>query len=127
MILIYYYRVIERLDSASYSSGEFSNLTDRLKLLAIKRREQRQKLELFKSLQKQVSLLKEAQSTIQPNLVTRDGPVADELQKSNMLGVTVNGRAAGLKRNVDNTEFDQDFKVTNSMDKLKDALGRNQT
>jgi hypothetical protein len=98
-----------------------------LKELATKREEQRQKLERFKSLQTQLSSLREAHSTIQPNIVTRDGPVAEELQKSNMLGVTVNGRAAGLKRTIDKTDLDQDFKVTSPMDKLKKAFRNNQT
>jgi len=114
--------VIERLSSAAYSSAEFVELADQLKTLAASREEQKRRLELFMSLQKQLSSLKEAYSNIQPNLVTRDGPVAEELQNSNTLGLAVNRRAAGLKRNVDDTDLDQDFRITNPMDKLKDAL-----
>jgi len=69
--------------------------------------------------------LKGAQSNIQPNLVTRDGAIAEGLEKSNMASIRVTGKATGLKRDVDDMVLEKDFNITNTNEKLNEALRMN--
>lgn len=62
------------------------------------------KLETFKQLHSLTERFRDAQSSIQPNLVTRDGPLTKELEKTRELGVRLAGALAGRKRKRDRQE-----------------------
>jgi hypothetical protein len=51
---------------------------------------------------------KAPQNTVQPNLVTRDGALADELAKSKALGIRVAARLAGMEQQPDGGGVDDD-------------------
>lgn len=64
---------------------------------------------------------KDPQNSIQPNLVTRDGPLADEMTKSKALGIRVAGRLAGMEE-PDGGGDDDDFMMDEN-EKLAAVLG----
>lgn len=68
-----------------------------LQELQSRRAEAKKKLASYRHLQSMMKPFKDPQNSIQPNLVTRDGPLANELAKSKALGIRVAGRLAGLE------------------------------
>lgn len=65
--------------------------------------------------------LNDPQNLIQANLVTKDGPLADELAKTRQLSVRVGSKIAGMKRSISETDL-QTFVVGDSSAKLQRAL-----
>jgi hypothetical protein len=57
----------------------------------------KQKLETYKNIQKRVEPLKNPQTSVQPNLATRDGVLEGELAKMRSLGIRVGSRVVGAK------------------------------
>jgi hypothetical protein len=69
-----------------------------LQQLRSRRAALQQKLASYRHVQNMMAPFNDAQNSIQPNLVTRDGPLADELTKSKALGIRVAGRLAGMEQ-----------------------------
>jgi hypothetical protein len=88
--------VITRLAENSQESPEFSARLQRLQLLSEKRDALARKVRLCNTVQNHLEPLKTA--AIQPNLVARDGPIADELTRAKTLGIRLTSRVARLKR-----------------------------
>jgi hypothetical protein len=89
--------MIVQLGQNAPDSPEFSERLQRLKALSEKRDGLIQKVRLYNSAQNHLQPLKAPQESIQPNLVARDGPLADELTKAKSLGIRLTSRVAGLK------------------------------
>ncbi|KAF2838220.1 hypothetical protein M501DRAFT_1005088 [Patellaria atrata CBS 101060] len=81
---------LEHLDAEG--EEELVKLQTRLLELAERREAARRKLATYTHLQTLIAPLKNPQSSIQPNLVTRDGQLAAELAKLRNLSVRVAGR-----------------------------------
>jgi hypothetical protein len=90
--------------------------------MSAERAELRQKLELYRLLQKQLHTLKNPQDFVQSSLVTRDGTLVDELSKSKMLGIGVAGRVAGTKRSLSTADNDESFTALSQKEKIKRVL-----
>jgi Kinetochore complex Fta4 of Sim4 subunit, or CENP-50 len=89
--------MIIRLAENVQESSEFSDHLLRLKALSERRSSLRQKVRLYKTVQNHLQPLKSPQMSIQPNLVARDGPLAEELVKAKSLGIRLTGSVARLK------------------------------
>jgi hypothetical protein len=114
--------VIARLASAPFNSEPYEDLLGRLEQLAQKRTPMKQKLELYKHAKKQLECLNDPQNIVQPHIVTKDGPLAEELAKSKMLSIRVAGRVAGTKRSLHDLDEEQPFEIINQNEKLKRAF-----
>jgi hypothetical protein len=68
-----------------------------LKALSEKRDALARKVRLYSTVQTQIQPLKAPHESIQPHLVARDGPIAEELAKAKTLGIRLTGRVARLK------------------------------
>lgn len=73
-------------------------------------------------MQEQLRTFGTPQENVQPNLVTKDGTLAEELTKSRMLGVRLAGRVASMKRGPEVRDHDAVFHTTSQNKKLKEAL-----
>jgi hypothetical protein len=91
-------QTISRLNQDFSSSEEYQEGLVRLQELAERRKQAQQKLQKYKALQDELDFLKGPANSVQPNLVTRDGPLALELTKSRALATKLAGRVSGLKR-----------------------------
>jgi hypothetical protein len=95
--------------------SDLKNKTTRLQELKTRRAAAQKKLNALRQFQDFIQPIKDPQSSVQPNLVTRDGPLADELARSKTLGIRVAGRVAGLDGDGDGDAdvdmIDQDEKV----------------
>lgn len=74
-------------------SLEYTALLERLRTLSSRRAELRRKLKLYQQLQSMAAPFRNPQIAIQPNLVSRDGPLTKEMEKTRLLGIRV---ASGL-------------------------------
>src|ERR1700748_1524387 len=115
-------RVISRLSLTSYSSEKFDALHKTLQAMSAQRTQLRQKLEFYRHLKTQIEMLKSPHNFVQPNLVTRDGALADELSKSKMLGIGVAGRGAGMKRPLGDADNDGPITIGSQNEKIKRVL-----
>jgi hypothetical protein len=124
--LTLYSRNIQKLElvNEDEQTAEFTDRVTRLQALDERREALRRKLEQYKQLQKMLEPLKNPQDSVQPNLVTRDGPLADELSKSKALGIRVaRGLARRSKRSVpESTSNDEDISIVDERDKLATIL-----
>jgi hypothetical protein len=75
---------------------EFIAKVTRLQELKTRRHEAQKKLNALRQFQEFIQPIRDPQTSVQPNLVTRDGPLAEELARSKTLGIRVAGRVAGL-------------------------------
>ena len=114
--------VIARLSLTSYSSEKFDALHKSLQSMSAQRTQLRQKLEFYGLLRKQIEMLRRPNDSVQPNLVTRDGVLVDELSKSKMLGIGVAGRVAGMKRPLSDANNDEPFTIGSQTEKIKRVL-----
>lgn len=105
---------------------QFTRAMSRLQALNDRRQAARRKLEQYKQLQKMLEPLKSPPKSVQPNLVTRDGPLADELARSKALGIRVAGGVARRKeRCVDaGMDGDDDIVMVDEGQKLAGILGK---
>lgn len=102
-------------------SDELQLQVQNLQKLQSQRAALQNKLASYRRLQTMLEPFKDAQNTVQPNLVTRDGPLADELSKSKALGIRVAGRLAGVEE-IDRGGHDDDL-VMDENEKLAAVLG----
>lgn len=84
------------------------------------RQRQQQRLEQLRHLKRHLEPFKDPQKVIQPNLITRDGELAQELERTRMLAARVGGRIAQQVGGSD-TGKDQEYVLPGSKRKL-DAL-----
>ncbi|KAF2426271.1 hypothetical protein EJ08DRAFT_638083 [Tothia fuscella] len=75
----------------------FRSRVKQLQKLASQRAAAQKKLNALRDFQKLIEPIRNAGETVQPNLVTRDGALAEELARSRRLGIRVAGRVAGLR------------------------------
>lgn len=86
-----------------------------------RRRQQKQQyLEQLRHLQRLTEPFKNPQNDVQPNLITRDGELIQELEKMRMLVARVGGRIAQQKKDID-THENLEYLLPGSKRKL-DAL-----
>ncbi|KAF7597631.1 hypothetical protein BBP40_000109 [Aspergillus hancockii] len=92
------------LEDQSASEEErlrYHELRERLVALDDQRRQRRQRLDQLRRLRRLLEPFQEPQENIQPNLVTRDGELMQELEKMRMLVARVGGRMQHRKRDGD--------------------------
>ncbi|KAE9961939.1 hypothetical protein BLS_001092 [Venturia inaequalis] len=94
-----------------------------LQELQLRRAELQKKLSSYRHLQSLMEPFKDPQNSIQPNLVTRDGPLADELAKSKALGIRVAGRLTGLEELDGRGDDEDDDLMMEEDEKLAAVLG----
>jgi hypothetical protein len=70
-------------------SLEYAALLEKLQALSSHRAELRRKLKLYRQLQSMAAPFQNPQTAIQPNLVSRDGPLTKEMEKTRLLGIRV--------------------------------------
>ncbi|QDS76183.1 hypothetical protein FKW77_008074 [Venturia effusa] len=118
---------IEKLSSIAQkeeqASAELRSQIRDLQELQSRRTDLQKKLASYRHLQSMLAPFKSPQNSIQPNLVTRDSPLADEMTKSKALGIRVAGRLAGMEES-DGGGDEDDF-VVDENEKLAAVLGTN--
>jgi len=78
-------------------SLEYATLLEKLQALSLHRAELQRKIKLYRRLQSMTAPFRNPQTSIQPNLVSRDSPLIKEMEKTRSLNIQV---ASGLvKRN----------------------------
>ena len=78
-------------------AARYGELRERLAALCKRRDEQRQRLVEYQHLQSLLRPFDNAQENIQPNLVTKDGELGKELDRTRILLARVSGRVAEIK------------------------------
>ncbi|TLD28042.1 hypothetical protein E2P81_ATG06388 [Venturia nashicola] len=105
-------------------SEELQSQIQSLQELQSRRADLYKKLASYRHLQSMMDPFKDPQNSVQPNLATRDGPMADELAKSKALGIRVAGRLAGLEEaDGGGDDDDDDDLMMDENDKLAAVLG----
>ena len=86
------------LPDAWSDSLEYATLLERLQALSSRRAELRRKLKLYRQLQSMTSPFRNPETVVQPNLISRNGPLTTEMEKSRSLGIRVASGLAGRNR-----------------------------
>ncbi|KAF7713596.1 Uncharacterized protein PECH_002535 [Penicillium ucsense] len=86
--------------SADLSRHIYQRLRERLQTLDERRQQRQQRLHQLRHLQRLLDPFKDAQKDIQPNLVTRDGELIQELERMRMLAARVGGRISQQKQKI---------------------------
>lgn len=97
----------------------YQQLRERLNSLDQLRQQRHRRLEQLQYLQQLVKPFQNPQENVQPNLITRDGELAQELEKMRMLVARVGGRVAQQKPKKSTQE--EDYLLPGSAQRL-DAL-----
>jgi hypothetical protein len=100
----------------------FTDKITRLQELKTRRHSAQKKLNALKHFRDFIQPIRDPQNSVQPNLVTRDGPLAEELARSKTLGIRVAGRVAGLD-GVGEAD-DEDVVMVDQAEKVRRALER---
>lgn len=79
----------------------YQRLRERLSDLDRRRTQRQQRLNQLRQLEQLLKPFKQPQKNVQPNLVVRDGELAQELEKMRMLVARVGGRIGQKKRKRD--------------------------
>lgn len=82
----------------------YQQLRDRLVELDDRRQQRRRRLDQLRQLQRLLEPFSNPQWSIQPNLITRDGELAQELEKMRMLVARVGGRIGQKKQSGNQSE-----------------------
>ena len=85
-------------------SLEYAALLERLQTLSSHRAELRRKLKLYQQLQSMTVPFRNPQNAIQPNLISRDGPLTKEMEKTRSLGIRVAGSLVGRNKGAGNDD-----------------------
>ncbi|KAE8148941.1 kinetochore complex Fta4 of Sim4 subunit, or CENP-50-domain-containing protein [Aspergillus avenaceus] len=103
---------------------EYQELREQLVMLDRQRQQRRRRLDQLRQLQHLLQPFREPQENIQPNLITRDGELVQELEKMRMLVARVGGRVQNRKRDGDSSMDVGSFPLgTNQkLDALLDGL-----
>ena len=101
--------------------ARYGQLRQRLRDLDSRRQQRQRRLDQLQHLQKLLGPFREPQKTVQPNLVTRDGELVQELEKLRILAARVGGRIRQSKRKRDVFEND-DTPYSFGSERKMDAL-----
>jgi hypothetical protein len=101
----------------------FATSVTQLQSLQAKRKEVQKKLDALRHFQALLEPIRDPQANVQPNLVTRDGALAEELGRSKTLGIRVAGRVAGLKDEDGGLGSDEDVVMVDEREKVRRVLG----
>ncbi|KAJ5618893.1 hypothetical protein N7510_002877 [Penicillium lagena] len=102
--------------------NRFQQLRERLIALDDQRQLQRRRLDQLQHLQHLLEPFQDPQKHIQPNLVTRDGELVQELEKMRMLVARVSGRIAQQKKSGRGVESTDDYSLPGSDRRLAALL-----
>jgi hypothetical protein len=89
--------MIARLGENGDDASEFTERLQRLRTLSERRDALLQKVRLYGTVHTQLGPLQTPQTSIQPSLVGREGPLVDELATAKNRGIRLTGRVARLK------------------------------
>jgi hypothetical protein len=110
------------------ATEDFTAAVTRLQELSERRKAMQRKLEQYKKLQELLEPLKNAKMSVQPNLVTKDGALAEDLARTKALGIRVAGGIARQNERGDGTgrgdNGDQDVIMVDESAKVAAILGR---
>ncbi|KAE8401779.1 kinetochore Sim4 complex subunit Fta4 [Aspergillus pseudonomiae] len=115
------------LEDQSASEEErlrYQELRERLVTLDDQRQQRRRRLEQLRRLQRLLEPFQEPQQNIQPNLITRDGELVQELEKMRMLVARVGGRIQHSKKRGNSQEDPTSYQL-DSDQKLEALLDMN--
>ena len=104
------------------SPCRYRQLRERLVELDSQRQQRQRRLDQLQQLQRLLEPFAEPQQNIQPNLITRDGELVQELEKMGMLVARVGGRIGQKKRPRGNSEAGNASYPTGSDQKLEALL-----
>ena len=79
-------------------SLEYAALLERLQTLSSHRAELRRKLKLYRQLQSMAAPFRNPQTAVQPNLISRNGPLTKEMEKTRSLSIRVAGSLVGRNK-----------------------------
>ena len=120
------YRNIQKLAQAEedIQTEEFKEHLQRLQSLVERRQALQKKLDQYRHIQQLLQPLQDPQESIQPKLVTRDGPLGEELNKSRTLNIRVAGGVARVKGRTfdDDEDGDEDAIMVDDSQKLAELL-----
>lgn len=102
----------------------YLRLRERLVDLDNRRQQRQRRLDQLRRLQGLLKPFHEPQKNIQPNLITRDGELVQELDKMRMLVARVGGRIGQKKRTSDGQEKEASYEL-GSDNKLAELLDMN--
>ncbi|KAJ5491037.1 hypothetical protein N7539_002604 [Penicillium diatomitis] len=91
---------VESLGASDDTNARYQQLRERLQTLDERRQQRQQRLDQLRHLQRLLDPFKDAQKNIQPNLVTRDGELIQELERMRMLAARVGGRISQQKQKI---------------------------
>ncbi|KAG2415259.1 hypothetical protein HFD88_006450 [Aspergillus terreus] len=97
----------------------YQKLRERLIGLDQRRQQRQRRLDQLQRLQQLLEPFRNPSDTIQPNLVTRDGDLVQELEKMRMLVARVGGRIHQRKRDHDSHEDQPSYPLPGSDEKLE--------
>jgi hypothetical protein len=110
------------------ATENFTAALTRLQELSERRKAMQCKLEQYKKLQELLEPLKNAKTSVQPNLVTKDGALAEELARTKTLGIRVAGGIARRKERADGLgrgdDGDEDVIMVDESARVAAILGR---
>ncbi|GMF69667.1 unnamed protein product [Aspergillus oryzae] len=111
-----------RLTGGGY---RYQKLRERLVTLDNQRQQRRRRLEQLRRLQRLLEPFQEPQQNIQPNLITRDGELVQELEKMRMLVARVGGRIQHSKKRFDSQEDPASYQLDSDrkLEALLDMTG----
>ncbi|EPS25443.1 hypothetical protein PDE_00376 [Penicillium oxalicum 114-2] len=88
---------IESFGASDDSNSRYQQLREQLQVLDERRLRRQQRLDQLRHLKRLLEPFQDARKDIQPNLVTRDGELVQELEKMRMLAARVGGRLSQQK------------------------------
>ncbi|CAG8292097.1 unnamed protein product [Penicillium salamii] len=89
---------LENLEANEREHASYRQLRERLTALDTKRQQRQRRLDQLQHLQQLLEPFQDPQKDIQPNLITKDGELVQELERMRMLVARVGGRIAQQKR-----------------------------
>ena len=98
LLRLHFFRAISKLPDSWEESDGYDEQLERLRALSTRRAELQNKLKTYRQLQSLTKPFRDPQTTIQPNIVTRDGPLTKELERNVEVGIRLAGALAGRKR-----------------------------
>lgn len=90
-----------RVSPALHQLHSYRQLRERLTALDTKRQQRQRRLDQLQHLRRLLEPFEDPQKDIQPNLITKDGELIQELERMRMLVARVGGRVAQQKKGSD--------------------------
>ena len=93
---------------ASHQLHSYRQLREQLTALDMRRQQRQRRLDQLQHVQRLLEPFEDPQKDIQPNLITKDGELVQELDKMRMLVARVGGRIAQQKGSIglpENTDY----------------------